>query len=191
MADTTLIGLVGGTAFRTTTDGAAPHVDLAIHGLYAHDPVPGALDIALHPIDMALGGAIERLCQTGIFRGLRGEALMLSKLPPDLGIGNLVLLGMGRRADWTPVDMLPTSIGAMRRALALRARAVSFAPGVARVDLGQPGYAQMLEQAACGAVRALGAARSALRHWILLTDGADPAIDLPSLSRGLAAGGAA
>src|SRR5450755_1072182 len=109
----------------------------------------GELSSAARTVDRALHGAISELRKTGEFKGGRGDEMVLPAMV-GLGVKRVILVGLGRRADFAPSG-LTAAVGSGVRAAARRGlSAVAFAlPDVSVADLEVSG-----ELAAEGAIMA-------------------------------------
>ena len=109
-------------ARTTLTETATP---LLVLQYFQNEREP---DEAEQPLDGALGGLLRRVLQSGDFQGRRDETLVLYPSGPG-GPERVLLVGVGKREDFT-VEALRRAVGvAIRQAERLRVREVTLSLG--------------------------------------------------------------
>ncbi|HET9982091.1 MAG TPA: leucyl aminopeptidase [Longimicrobiales bacterium] len=117
---------------RIAIEEAAPsdyRTPLLVLQHFERDRQPGGLAADL---DRRLGGAISRVLERGDFQGKRDETLLLYPAEGQIAAERVLLVGVGKREDYT-AEQLRRAVGAaVRQAEKLRVRELAFS--MAHVD---------------------------------------------------------
>jgi leucyl aminopeptidase len=122
-------------------------------------------------VDSRLGGAIARVLERGDFKGKRDEALVLYPRDGEVAAERVLLVGLGKRDDYT-MERLRRAVGtAVRQAERLGAPAVALSLAFQEGVRGDPGFRSAGRAAAEAAVLAAWD----FREFKTQQDGAAPA----------------
>lgn len=111
-------------------DGVEALVDLSCTCMFAHEIGDGGMRGGLQHLDEALGGAISRLRRPDAFRGDYLETMLLDRLPAAFPAREVLLIGLGEPASWTPKVSAMAAATAVRIATQQHATSSAFAPSL-------------------------------------------------------------
>jgi hypothetical protein len=108
-------------------DGAGALVDLSCACMFTHESdAPGPVGGLAH-LDSAFDGALLDYRRSGLFRANYGETLLITRPPPSIQAGAILIIGLGDPENWSVAAMQGAVGIAVSTALARNARSAAFA----------------------------------------------------------------